>query len=489
MLSVAFVDPESARRRELRDLLLRINGVQLVDVCENYDQFAQIVFEMRPDVAIVAIGSDRGRATRLIAELVAVFPGVRILALLSENNVLSDADHDLIRGDRILYGEFRFVSEPLSLEKLQCALADPAPEGPLARAAADAVCDEEQMIACDSDEGAVREGDARPSPMACCSARAASPRRRVPFPPQFLLPRLLRGIRRTSKRLCRSLLFSRAVGDVVDCTVFAPPAAAPGDLVFIQAFAHLPEQAEISRSFTREFDAAAARRGFKSLEAEVNRGTRLTFHLTMPGTEVDDPVQDLVWRGEPESVQFAASIPDGGSSGTVMGTVSVSQDSIPMGHVKFKLTVTPARAGQLKLAADSQPVDVEAHRYRKAFVSYASPDRPEVLKRVQMLARLGIAYFQDVLELEPGDRWEKQLYRHIDESDLFLLSWSTSASKSEWVLREMRYALRHKGGDDLAPPEIKPVIIEGPPSPPPPQELSHLHFSDYFLYFINSTGR
>jgi hypothetical protein len=51
----------------------------------------------------------------------------------------------------------------------------------------------------------------------------------------------------------------------------------------------------------------------------------------------------------------------------------------------------------------------------------------------------------------------------------------------------MRYALRSKGGDDLAPPEIKPIVIEGPPPPPPPMELGHLHFNDYLLYFMNPT--
>ena len=92
-----------------------------------------------------------------------------------------------------------------------------------------------------------------------------------------------------------------------------------------------------------------------------------------------------------------------------------------------------------------------------------------------------------MLTLEPGDRCEKQLYRHIEESDLFLLFWSTAASNSEWVLKEVRYALRHKGGDDLAMPEIKPVVIEGPPPPAPPTELAHLHFNDYFLYFMIPT--
>jgi hypothetical protein len=66
-------------------------------------------------------------------------------------------------------------------------------------------------------------------------------------------------------------------------------------------------------------------------------------------------------------------------------------------------------------------------RYTQAFVSYASSDRTKVLERVEMLHAQGIKYFQDVLGLEPGARWAQELYRHIDECDLFLLFWSTAA--------------------------------------------------------------
>jgi hypothetical protein len=122
-----------------------------------------------------------------------------------------------------------------------------------------------------------------------------------------------------------------------------------------------------------------------------------------------------------------------------------------------------------------------ADRYTQAFVSYASQDRPKVLPRVQMLGTVGIHFFQDVLDLDPGDRWEQKLYTHIDRCDLFLLFWSRAASQSEWVLREVRYALSRR-----SPPEIRPVIIEGPPIVPPPPELAHLHFNDRLIYFMTA---
>jgi hypothetical protein len=101
-----------------------------------------------------------------------------------------------------------------------------------------------------------------------------------------------------------------------------------------------------------------------------------------------------------------------------------------------------------------------------------------------MLDRVNIGFFQDLLSLEPGERWEKALYRKIDESDVFFLFWSSAAKRSEWVLKEVRYAIERHAGDEMAAPEIIPVIIEGPPPVAPPPELQDLHFNDKFVYFI-----
>jgi hypothetical protein len=160
--------------------------------------------------------------------------------------------------------------------------------------------------------------------------------------------------------------------------------------------------------------------------------------------------------------------------------VRVVLDTVPIGSLRFTL----------EAIATTQPRDAitmrgdGARRYVRAFLSYATPDRAEVMKRAQALRLVGLDFFQDVLSLEPGQRWERQLYREIDTCDLFLLFWSSNAAKSEWVLREAQYALdrQTKSGDDT--PDITPVVLEGPPVPPPPEALKHLHFNDYFRYFI-----
>lgn len=309
-----------------------------------------------------------------------------------------------------------------------------------------------------------------------------------PAPPTAgpLLPARSRskGIGNTLRALGRRFNLGPTERDPVDCTVFAPPAVKRDESFMVQVFAHRPEQTEAAQQLAREFDSESQRRGFKSLEAEIRRGARLTIHLAIPDFEVADPVQSLTWQGRPESVQFEVGVPAEMKRETVIGTVTASEDGVPLGHVKFKISV----AGAAAASPESVPTGEAAHRYRKAFISYATQDRAEVLKRVQMLARLKIKFFQDLLDLEPGARWEQQLYRHIDESDLFLLFWSSAARQSEWVMNEVKYALSRKRDDDTLPPEIIPVIIEGPPPVAPPPELAHLHFNDYLVYFMAPPG-
>jgi TIR domain len=273
-------------------------------------------------------------------------------------------------------------------------------------------------------------------------------------------------------------------GDRVECSVFAPPMVSPGSAFLVQVFAHISGRTREAMRRAREFDADSVRRGIKTLESSVSRGTKLAFCLTMPGLHVDDPVQSMLWTGTTESVQFGVLVPEQCRPGGVVGTVTISQDWIPIGHIKFTLTVAaslPAAEGRPPAIA---AVGEAAKRYEMAFVSYASADRTKVLERVQILPMFGVQTFQDVLDLEPGERWEQSLYRHIDESDIVLLFWSNAAKRSKWVRKEVQYALDRKHGDANALPEIGPVIIEGPPVPSPWKELAYLHFNDRIIYFM-----
>jgi hypothetical protein len=274
--------------------------------------------------------------------------------------------------------------------------------------------------------------------------------------------------------------------DEVSSTVYAPTEAPPGDSFLVQVFVHLPEQAADLEELAKEADDAARARITNKLKKTIRRGTELTFHLTMPGLEIDEPAQSCVWEGEPVCTQFGVTIPPDRKPGNIIGTVIVSEASVPIGHLKFKFKIAGSASTDAVAPVKQTVAAGNLTRYKQAFISYSSHDRAEVLKRVQMLNLVHVKFFQDLLTLEPGDNWEKLLYQYIDESDVFYLFWSHSASESEWVKKEVVYAIKRKAGNEESAPEIVPVIIEGPPAVKPPEDLAFLHFNDKFMYFISA---
>ena len=278
---------------------------------------------------------------------------------------------------------------------------------------------------------------------------------------------------------------TKRVADELQCSVYAPHEAVPGDGFQVQAFAHLAEHAPLLGALAKEAEPDSSRRGVDKL-GSVERGRELFFHLNMPGLEVDEPVQSIVWNGDIEPVQFGVNVPDSFKPRRINCKLTVSVEGVAIGHVKFVFAVV---AAPRPAEAEHPPVPSGDYvRYRKGFVSYASEDLAEVLPRVQVMTQLGIDCFQDLLSLKPGERWERKLYKRIDESDVFFLFWSAAAHKSEWVEKEVRYALGRKGADEEGPPEIMPVILQGPPQVPPPSYLPDYHFNDPFALLIKAVG-
>ena len=121
-------------------------------------------------------------------------------------------------------------------------------------------------------------------------------------------------------------------------------------------------------------------------------------------------------------------------------------------------------------------------RLEKLFASYSSKDRNEVLKRVHGIRSIpGLEVFLDCLSLRQGDDWEKLIGKNILDSDLFLLFWSNSASKSKAVEKEWKFALKTHGLEF-----IQPVPLESPDVSPPPKQLSSKHFNDLSLIALNN---
>jgi hypothetical protein len=271
-----------------------------------------------------------------------------------------------------------------------------------------------------------------------------------------------------------------AKSDLVDVSVFGPRALSTDHEALIQVFLHQLDQREIANALAKEADSDATRRGVQTLAAEITRGQRVEVILEGRGLDVDDAMQSLIWRGDPCVCQFTVTAPKDTTRSIFHPRALILIDSVPVGSVTFALKVT--------LGAVSQPETElrgdRARHYAYAFLSYASPDRAEVIKRAQGLRAGGTNFFNDLLSLEPGERWEQRLYQEIDRCDVFYLFWSSHAKASEWVMKETEYALARRASSGNGDPDIIPVIIEGPPPPIPPEALKDIHFNDCLLYVL-----
>jgi hypothetical protein len=267
----------------------------------------------------------------------------------------------------------------------------------------------------------------------------------------------------------------------VSSSVFAPRQASPGSSFLVQVYAHLPgEETTTLKQKAGQVDPAAEQAGGDLLEKKVRRGATLMFTLSMNGLEIDKPQQSRPWQGRTTGVQFGVTVPKGFAPCSLYGRIVISVDRLPIGDFAFAFKVV----AQPTAEPDPTVFLGVLRRYQHAFISYAHEDRAEVLKRVQMLNILKQKYFQDFITLEPGEVWEPAIQQAIEKSDVIFLFWSKAASGSEWVKKEILYAVARRAGDENAPPAILPVIIEGPPPATPPAELSFLQFDDKFSYWI-----
>jgi hypothetical protein len=259
----------------------------------------------------------------------------------------------------------------------------------------------------------------------------------------------------------------------VNIAAFAPPIVAPGDDFSIQIVIHSPEQLADAKAAAEALDAATEL--FKTVPLNLPLSDRDKVRITIEGrgAEIQSPDQEFIWRGYVAHVAFAARLPTRFGARQYKPLIRVFVNGAPAGIIELKLQAIPNSDG-----ATSSPVAEKALRFNKVFLSYASPDRPKVLDMVKMLRAQKIDFFQDLLSLEPGQRWKKEIYTQIAVCDAFYLFWSSNAKRSEWVIREATLALQNQRNSPDGIPHFLPIIIEGPPIVEPPPELSEFHFND-----------
>ncbi len=130
-----------------------------------------------------------------------------------------------------------------------------------------------------------------------------------------------------------------------------------------------------------------------------------------------------------------------------------------------------------------RPITQTHARYSRVYLCYSRKDQAVVTACAQVLSALGIASDPDIFMLEPGTDWRAQVFRMIDEADVFFLFWSEAAAGSQEVRREVLHALDRQKRSRRGLPQIVPVVLSIP-TPTPPPELSSLHFDGSFSNFV-----
>lgn len=259
----------------------------------------------------------------------------------------------------------------------------------------------------------------------------------------------------------------------VQFSAIAPKEARKEDYSIIQLFMY--EQA--FRAAVEEAIAMAdtpvqeKRSGFQ----RVRDNTRVKIVLTCPDMQIVDNVQEQVWCGGYLQFDFAICPPETFRKRQILLTAAVYFDDVPA--TRLMLTIKA-------LASYEEEIELTRHDIITAFVSYASQDRNRVGALVQGMrkARPDMDIFFDIVTLRSGENWENTLYKEILSRDILFLCWSRNAMASDWVEREWRYALEHKGLES-----IEPIPLEQPDICPPPKELWSKHFNDSLLYVIGGT--
>ncbi|MGO8954120.1 MAG: toll/interleukin-1 receptor domain-containing protein [Rhodomicrobium sp.] len=262
-----------------------------------------------------------------------------------------------------------------------------------------------------------------------------------------------------------------------DATAFCPRKFRAGESELVQIIIHLKGQRGKALQLAREADTRAYFAAPSRDVGELENGDEISVQLDVRGAKVDDPPQKQVWQGETQT--FGFGVTSNGQTRSVAISAVVSINGIAIGRISFSRPVARSfKLGDI-FALLFQP---RLSRFKHAFFSYARPDRQIVKTVAAQYEKYGISFFQDVLHLDPGERWEKRLYKEIDRCDVFVLFWSSAASNSEWVVKEAERAWRRNARTGGSRPTLRPEILEHP-SPKPQQDwLREFHLDDPKFY-------
>jgi hypothetical protein len=256
-------------------------------------------------------------------------------------------------------------------------------------------------------------------------------------------------------------------------TVFGPSQVRRRQPFFLQTIFHPVGADSEALALARVVEHQPAIAQVLPIPGQVRDGELVTVRLRAQSrVRVDELSQTLRWAGETVAAQFSIDLPWLDWRKEYLFTIEVDLSGCPVGRCKFRLSVSKSK-DQAPVARAYGSLD----RYQRAFLSYASQDRSVVADLAQLLELQGIDYYLDQISQRVGSEWRREIENNIENADLFLLCWSRHAAASEWVAREIRWALRAQRRTAARRPDILPFVLDGPPIAPPPRALRHLHFN------------
>jgi hypothetical protein len=205
-------------------------------------------------------------------------------------------------------------------------------------------------------------------------------------------------------------------------------------------------------------------------------GTKVSVALSADHLLVEGLPQSFVWNGKWAILRFDVSVPRVLAVDRAILRFDVYIEGLLVARLRPELKISDKPDTQVKrMGAKKAP--------RKAFASYASLDRRDVLSRIRSLQIFtGIDVFLDCLSIHPGEPWKARITQEISQRDIFWLFWSRNAQASTWVEWEWRTALASRALD-----YIQPHPLEAPDVAPPPEELSALQFGTLYESLLRQT--
>ena len=226
-------------------------------------------------------------------------------------------------------------------------------------------------------------------------------------------------------------------------SIFAPAEVKRKSHMLVQLYLHLFDETEKVKALAKESDKNAERRGYTPLQHKLKKGDKVDALLDIYGeTLLMSDKKSVIWQGSFTKCSFDYFVPNDIDVDELSCVSILTVNDIPIGEMRFitRIVETPRILNP----------EIIAHKYNKVFISYAHKDEAKVKSFHEGLKLAGIEHFFDRAYLKAGDVFPQVIQDYINSADLFVLFWSENASKSEYVDKERKQALKR------AFPQVRP---------------------------------